>query len=151
MSGSIYGANQFRVGVADAKNDRPGEGTTIAENFAHVTDTPFLNLALNTAPEGLVVQKDADGKNIASTEYQFWITSEPGNFVDGLGHLQYNSLKGVIAGTTLALSAPVKDTIAGKNKRDEEEEKGVYGAIQMLPRCFLLLKFRRHSRVPTNN
>jgi len=70
LSGSIYGVNQFRTGVADAKNDRAGEGSTIAENFNHVTDSAFLDLCLNSAPESL--KNQGEGAPV----YQFWITSE---------------------------------------------------------------------------
>jgi hypothetical protein len=52
-------------------------------------------------------------KNVDGTEcehyYQFFMTQEPDDIIEGFGAMQYNAGKGFIAGSVLAVTAPFKD------------------------------------------
>lgn len=121
LTGAITGSNQFYLGVVKAKPN-PGHGKDIYENWQHVVYTRYLELASNTEPEsfrselnqliedGILpeVKLDCNGVEVPYT-YQFFMTDEPSDMIEGFGMLQYNSVKGLIAGTTLAVSSPFVD------------------------------------------
>jgi len=121
LTGSITGGNQFYLGVVKAKPN-PGHGLNLEENWRHVVYTRYLELITNTEPANfqeelkfLIDEKilpeekyDCNGVNIPYT-YQFFMTDEPNDMVEGFGMLQYNAVKGFIAGATLAVSAPIVD------------------------------------------
>lgn len=111
-AGTITGANQFRKGILEAE-DAPGQGRGIKENVEHILNEPFLHLITNTESATFKddVAKLGDGHE--NTKYQFFITDEPKDFVTGFLKGQYNFLKGGIAGATLAVAAPFKDSYDG--------------------------------------
>ena len=117
--GAVYTANSLRGGTIDGPNERPGEGSTIAENFHHVTDTPFTAIITNTKPEGL-----------EEGEYEFFYTKDPGSIFDALGTATYNTGKGAITGATMVVCCPIKEAMRGHDKVDDKGEKGGFvGAI----------------------
>ena len=107
-SGIFYTASSIRHGVVEPSNCRPGEGTTISENIEHLTDHPFTHLITNTPPKEM---EGAD--NQSPQEYEFFYQKDPGSMLNGLGKATYNSAKGFIAGTTMAIACPVKEAKKG--------------------------------------
>jgi len=110
-SGLVYGGAQ--IGIGFSKNERPGEGTSITENYHHTMDTPFLHLCLNIPDEKW---QDEEAKK----NYSFFNSRNPENLVVGLRDLQYNTCKGVVAGTVLLFSASVYDCVNGSHANGVE-------------------------------
>lgn len=113
-AGTITGANQFRKGILEAE-DAPGQGHGIKENVEHILNEPFLHLITNTESASFKDDVSKLGEKGTETKYQFFITDEPKDFVTGFLKGQYNFLKGGIAGATLAVCAPFKDSYDGFN------------------------------------
>jgi len=115
VTGAITGTNQAYRGIVQAA-DQPGQGHGLKENVEHILNEPFLHLAGNVEPahfaddvkENYPVKEGED-----SPKYQFFMTGEPGSFYHGFTQAQYNAVKGFVAGGTLVVCAPVKDTIDG--------------------------------------
>jgi len=81
----------------------------------------------------LVPEKKFDhtGKEVPHT-YQFFITDEPADFVEGFGQGQYNLGKGFITGVVLGFSAPIVDAQEFYDKEDpefREEKQKEYDAL----------------------
>jgi hypothetical protein len=133
-AGTITGANQFRKGILEAE-DAPGQGHGVKENVEHILNEPFLHLVTNT--ESATFKDDVAklGEKGADAKYQFFITDEPKDFVTGFLKGQYNFLKGGIAGATLAVCAPFKDSYDGFNANGWEG--GVRGFGSGLSRGFI--------------
>ena len=139
MTGSITGGNQFYLGVVKAKPN-PGHGRTLEENWRHVVYTRYLELCSNKEPEhfqkelnelieeGILPAEKVDCNGvIVPYTYQFFMTDEPNDMVEGFGQFQYNSAKGFIAAVTLQASAPVVDC---QEKYEEIDEKGEKGGFE---------------------
>lgn len=111
IAGAIHGANQFHKGIL--AEDAPGQGHGVKENVEHILNEPFLHLITNT--ESVTFKDDVAklGEKGSKAKYQFFLTDEPKDFITGFLKGQYNFLKGVIAGATLAVCAPFKDSYDG--------------------------------------
>jgi hypothetical protein len=144
-TGVVTGTNQLRIGFTDSPPE-PGQGRTLKETWEHIISTPYTQLVANKEPasfqadveqliaEGAIpaVKRDHEGKEVPYT-YQFFITDEPKDLVEGLGFAQYNAIKGFIAGGALAASAPILDSIKMyKETNDEGVQGGFEGAVQGL-------------------
>lgn len=144
LAGLVTGSNQFYLGVYKAPPN-PGHGLTTEENWRHIVYSKYLNLVSNKEPkqfkeelaylieQGLVPEKKFDhtGKEVPHT-YQFFITDEPADFVEGFGQGQYNFGKGFITGVVLGLSAPIVDAQEFYDKEDpefREEKQKEYDAL----------------------
>jgi hypothetical protein len=106
-------------------NDAPGQGHGIKENIEHVINTAPLDLAFNVEPANFKEDIDNHFNGNQELQYQFFQTNEPKNLVNGVGQSIYNISKGVIAGTTVLVVAPVNDTISGFNESNYEGVKGI--------------------------
>lgn len=111
--GAVYTANSLRQGAVESPNCRAGEGSTLKENFDHVTEQPFTALVTNTPPEGMEAGKD----------YEFFYTKDPGSIWKAFGTSTYNTAKGVIAGATMVVACPIKEAIKGS------QESGFVGGV----------------------
>lgn len=138
MTGVISGGHQLYKGVCEAA-DRPGEGRGVMASCQHILNSNYCDLVLNiesdsfqTDLDALIAadklkafELDAEGKEVpVDHSYQFFITDTPGNFVDGFGQLQYNATKGVLAGSTLLLCAPLKDAYTRYNSEEKDGRRG---------------------------
>lgn len=149
IAGSITAANQFYVGIYKAPPN-PGHGENSSENWEHIVYSKYLDLAFNKEPfedvdelgsakknnprfkrdlekfikAGLIPEKKFDCNEVeVPYTYQFFVTDEPADFIDGFGMGQYNAGKGFIAGCVLAASAPIVDTMDSYSFNLKKQEK----------------------------
>lgn len=109
-TGFVTGAVQLKEGIMDT-SDAPGQGHNLKENIEHVINTPALNLAFNVEPSNFKEENNFDSNE--NLKYQFFLTSEPKNVVEGCGQSIYNVTKSFISAATLLSVACIKDTYDG--------------------------------------